>query len=142
MRRFLLDSSLCVSCLRRKPWALTALEVVVPSVVCVSAVTVGELMLGTHLSGARERERAKVDAFLLPLAVLPFGREEALLWADLEAMLRNQGNRIEAEDGMIAATALAHGLTLVSGNRKHFERVKALKIVDWEKQPPRAAPTT
>lgn len=138
MRRYLLDSNFCISCLRRKPWALEALGSVTPAELAVPALTVGELVLGTHLSGAQERERAKVDAFLLPFDVLAFGRDEALEWAALEAVLRKQGNRLEAEDGMIAATALAHRLTLVTGNRKHFERVPGLKLVDWEQQPPKA----
>ena len=39
---------------------------------------------------------------------------------------------------MIAATALALGMTLVSGNTKHFARVKGLKVVDWEYTPSKA----
>jgi predicted nucleic acid-binding protein len=36
----------------------------------------------------------------------------------------------------IAATALALGTTLVTGNAKHFSRIKGLKMVDWESNPP------
>ncbi len=132
MTRFLLDTSFCVACLRRKPWALAALASLSPGSVAVSAITVGELVLGCHLSQAAERERAKVEAFLDPIPRLPFGEAEAVRWAELEAVLRTQGNRIEAEDGMIAATALAAGMTLVSGNLEHFRRVEDLSVVDWE----------
>ena len=38
---------------------------------------------------------------------------------------------------MIAATALALGMTLVSGNIKHFGRVNGLKVADWEQHPPK-----
>jgi tRNA(fMet)-specific endonuclease VapC len=138
MTRFLLDSNVCIACLRRKPWAIKVLESVSLNSVAVSSLSVGELVLGTHLSEDPSRELAKVEAFLRPIQVLPFGWDEAIQWANLDARLRKQGNRIEAEDAMIAATAMALGMTLVSGNTKHFDRVKGLKVVDWEHHPPKA----
>lgn len=137
MVRFLLDSNFCIACLRRKPWALQALGRVPPASVGVSTITLGELVLGTHLSVEPVRELARVEAFLRPIPVHGFGREEALQWANLDAKLRKQGNRIEAEDAMIAGTAMALGMTLITGNIKHFERVKGLKVVDWEQHPPK-----
>jgi tRNA(fMet)-specific endonuclease VapC len=138
MTRFLLDSSFCIACLRRKPWALQVLGSVPLASVAVSSLTVGEMVLGANLSDHPSRELANVEAFLRPIQVLPFGRDEAFQRAGIEAQLRKQGNRIEAEDAMIAATALALGMILVSGNTKHFGRVKGLKIVDWEQHPPKA----
>jgi tRNA(fMet)-specific endonuclease VapC len=138
MTRFLLDSNFCIACLRRKPWALEALGHVQLLSVAVSSITVGELLLGTHLAEDPSREAAKVESFLRPIQVIPFGREEASRWAKLEASLRKQGNRIETEDAIIAATAMASAMTLVTGNAKHFGRVKGLKTVDWELQPPPA----
>lgn len=137
MTRFLLDSNFCIACLRRKPWALLVLGSVPLASVAVSSLTVGELALGAHLSEVPAREQAKVEAFLRPIQVLPFGREEAYRWASLDALLRRKGNRIETEDALIAATALVHGMTVVTSNSKHFERVKGLKVVDWEKHPPK-----
>jgi len=136
MAGFLLDSNFCIACLRRKPWALQALSAVPLNTVAISSITFGELLLGTHLSANPSGERTIVEAFLRPLPVLPFGRDEAAQWAKLDSALRRQGNRIETEDAIIAATALAHGMALVSGNTKHFARVKGLKLVDWESRPP------
>jgi tRNA(fMet)-specific endonuclease VapC len=137
MTRYLLDSNVCIACLRRKPWALKALGNVTPASVAVSAVTLGELMVGVHLAAAPGSELDKVKAFLRPIEVLPFGQDEAGQWALLDASHRRQGNRIEAEDGMIAATALAQDMTLVTGNTRHLGRVKGLKLVDWERHPPK-----
>jgi tRNA(fMet)-specific endonuclease VapC len=120
-----------------KPRALRALSSVPLASVAVSSLTVGELALGAHLSEDPAREQTKVEAFLGPIQALPFGREEAYRWAGLDARLRKQGNRIETEDAMIAATALVQGMTVVTGNTRHFERVKGLKVVDWEGRPPR-----
>jgi tRNA(fMet)-specific endonuclease VapC len=136
MTRFLLDSNFCIACVRRKPWALQVLASVPLASVAISTITLGELVLGTHLADEPKRELAKVESFLRPIQVLPFGRDEAVQWAALDARLRKQGNRIETEDAIIAATALALGMTLVTGNAKHFGRVKGLKMVDWELNPP------
>lgn len=137
MPRFILDSNFCIACLRRKPWALQSLSSVPLASVAVSTLTVGELVLGTHLSNHPEQELAKVEAFLRPIQTIPFGVEESYQWANLDAQLRKQGNRIETEDAIIAATAKTHAMTLVTGNTKHFDRVKGLKVVDWEQQPPK-----
>jgi len=136
MTRFLLDSNFCIACLRRKPWALQALGSVPLASVGVSAMTLGEFALGCRLAKEPAIEQARVEAFLQPIQVLPFGPEEALAWAALDARLRREGNRIETEDAIIAATALALGMTLVTGNTRHFARIKGLKIVDWEQSPP------
>ncbi len=137
MLRYLLDSNVCIACLRRKPWALKALGNVTPASVAVSAVTLGELMIGVHLAVEPGLEGDKVKAFLRPIQVLPFGQDEACQWALLDASHRRQGHRIEAEDGMIAATALVQERTLVTGNTRHLGRVKGLKLVDWEQHPPK-----
>jgi len=138
MPRFLLDSNFCIACLRRKSWALHALGRIQLASVAVSAMTVGELLLGAQLAEDPDREGAKVASFLRPIQVLPFGREEASRWAKLDAALRRQRNRIETEDAIIAATALASARTLVTGNARHFGRVEGLETVDWEVRPPAA----
>ena len=140
MAGFLLDSNFCIACLRRKPWALQALASVPLNSVAISSMTFGELVLGSQLASSPAAELAKTEAFLRPIPALPFGRAEATQWAKIDGALRKQGNRIETEDAIIAATALAQGMTLVSGNTKHFLRVKGLKLVDWEIKPPTQLP--
>jgi len=138
MPRFLLDTNFCVHFIRRREWARIALAKLQTTDVAVSAVTVGELYEGAHRSESIIKETEKVEAFLKPIGIIPLDREEAIQWGLIEAALRKAGNAIEAEDGMIAATAQVHRLTLVSGNTKHFERVKGLKVIDWEQHPPRS----
>jgi tRNA(fMet)-specific endonuclease VapC len=138
MPSFLLDTNFCVHFIRGRAWARLALARVQVQDVAISAVTVGELHEGAHRSDAPARELDRAETFLRPFVILPLGREEAMAWGLIEARLRMGGNPIEAEDGMIAATAQQHDLTLVTGNHKHFERVKGLRVVDWEKHPPKA----
>jgi tRNA(fMet)-specific endonuclease VapC len=137
MTSFLLDTNFCIHFIRGRAWARSALARVQVLDVAISAVTVGELYEGAHRSDAPSKELAKAEAFLKPFEVIPLGREEAMEWGLIEARLRKEGNPIEAEDSMIAATAHRHGLTLITGNIKHFARVKGLKVVDWEENPPK-----
>jgi predicted nucleic acid-binding protein len=138
MTSFLLDTNFCIHFIRGRAWARSALARVQVLDVAISAVTVGELHEGAHRANFPTKEMAKTEVFLKPFEVIPLGREEAMEWGLIEARLRKEGNPIEAEDSMIAATAHKHGLTLVTGNIKHFARVKGLKVVDWEQHPPKA----
>jgi tRNA(fMet)-specific endonuclease VapC len=136
MVAFLLDTNFCIHFIRGKAWARLALSKVQVPDVAVSAVTVGELFEGAHRSEQTEKEIRKAEAFLAPIEVIPFGREEAKVWGLVEASLRKQGKPIEAEDSIIAATAIRNDLTLVTGNTKHFDRIDGLRLIDWEKKPP------
>ena len=136
MPSFLLDTNFCIHFIRGKAWARLALSKVQASDVAVSAVTVGELFEGAHRSDRTAQEIKKAEAFLNPIEVIPFGREEAKVWGLVEANLRKQGKPIEAEDSLIAATAIRNDFNLVTGNTKHFDRIDGLKLIDWEKKPP------
>ena len=105
--------------------------------IAVSVVTVEESLRGRlailarHSAGeARERAYAK-----LMETVRFFGSIQVVLFdARCEQQyqaLRSQRVRIGAQDLRIAATALAHGLTLATRNRRDFARVPGLSIEDW-----------
>ena len=133
---FLLDSDFCIDWLRRKPYARQALCLLRPTDVAVSAVTVGELLAGAFGALKPDLEARKVQAFLEPIPVLPYGRPEATHFARVTACLRQQGQLIGAADAMIAATALAHRYTVVTRNLKHFSKVDNLKVANWDVNPP------
>ncbi len=137
MTSFLFDTNFCIHFLRGKAWARSALAKVNVLEASLSVITLGELYEGAHRSSSPIKELAKVEAFFEPFRILPFGRDEAKVWGLIEARLRRDGLAIEAEDSMIAATAQWNGLTLVTGNIKHFARVRGLKVVDWEAHPPK-----
>ncbi len=62
--------------------------------------------------------------------MLPVTEEIAAVFARVRAGLREQGNLIADLDLLIAATAIAYDLTLLTRNRRHFERVPGLSIYD------------
>lgn len=93
-----------------------------------SAVVLAELFEGAHLSGS-SRHRENIEREVLPrLAVLPFDVGAARVFGRVSAALQARGRPLPDADVQIASTALYHGLTLVTGNVRHFERVPGLDL--------------
>lgn len=63
---------------------------------------------------------------------MPFDEAAAVIYGDIRAYLDKQGTPIGGNDLLIAATALAGELILVTRNIREFERVPGLKLEDWE----------
>ncbi len=62
--------------------------------------------------------------------VLPLP-EEADGYGQIKANLQQKGELIDEFDMLIGGHALAEGLTVVTDNVKHFERIPGLKIENW-----------
>lgn len=135
---YLLDTCFCIDFMRGKEYARQAMARVKPSEVAISAVTLGEMFIGAYGATLPEKESDKVRAFAATVPVLPFGSMEAHTWGTIQALLRKTGQLIGDADAMIAATAAAHQLTVVTSNAKHMARVKDLKVTDWQEKLPRA----
>lgn len=128
--RYLLDTDTISFALRGQGRVGEALRRRSPSEVCTSSVVAGELELGIARRGSRKLRR-ELDALYSGLEVIPYDLEAARRYGRLAAVLLDQGVPIGVEDTMVAAHALSLGLTLVTHNRKHFDRVKGLRVVDW-----------
>jgi predicted nucleic acid-binding protein len=89
-----------------------------------TAITAFEIQSGAHST----RQRKAVDMLLEAVTILPFGPKEAQIGADIHRELESQGQPIGMADSMIAAVCIANQGVLLTRNRKHFERVKALKL--------------
>lgn len=128
--RFLLDTDTISFALRGQGGVADALRHRSPSEVCTSSVVAGELELGVARRGSRKLRR-ELDGLYSGLEVLPYDLDAARRYGRLAAVLLDEGVPIGVEDTMVAAHALSCGLTLVTHNRKHFERVKGLRLEDW-----------
>ena len=94
-----------------------------------SAVVVGELYTGAYRSPAAARWLRRIDEAVLPtLTVLAFDAAVSRVYGKVQARLFRAGTPIGDADAQIAATALAHGLTLVTANVRHYERVDGLPL--------------
>jgi tRNA(fMet)-specific endonuclease VapC len=100
----------------------------------VSVITASELLHGVHRAAQadqRARRAAFVEGLLQRLPVLDVdlatARAHARTWADLAAA----GERIGPHDLWLAATCIAHGLTLITANVREFARVPGLRLESW-----------
>ena len=66
--------------------------------------------------------------FLSDYPALPLTDPIMTIFARTRADLRSRGMRIPDLDLLIAATAIEHGLTLLTRNRRHFDRVPGLRL--------------
>ncbi|MBU2499678.1 MAG: type II toxin-antitoxin system VapC family toxin [Proteobacteria bacterium] len=94
-----------------------------------SAVVIGELYKGAYRSKARERHLANIEQRILPaVTVLPYDIGTAKVFGRIRAHLEKAGAILPDADLQVAATALRHGLELVTGNLDHFRRIDGLKL--------------
>jgi len=65
------------------------------------------------------------------LTILPFDRETAVVYGKLRAALERKGRPRFEPDLQIASIALRHGLTIVTGNVRHFSGIPGLRVENW-----------
>jgi len=108
----LLDTSVFIAAESGRAIATEAL----PETSAISVVTLAELQAGVLVAtttSARARRLATLDA-MADLEVLPIDEAGALAWACIRAALVEAGRRLNLNDAWIAATALAHGIPVVT----------------------------
>ena len=101
-----------------------------PSSICISSVTLAELRFGADTRRSRKLHRL-MDTFSNSVAVASFDRMAADRYGSVAAALLRHGTPIGGFDTLIAAHALALGLTLVTNNTRHFARVPSLATENW-----------
>ena len=134
---YLLDTNACIRVLNGSSAPLVArLRRQAPSEIGISSVTRAELLYGARRSARVAENLRLLAAFFAPLVSLPFEDACAEQYGALRASLSAAGKPIGPNDLLIAATALAHNLTLVTHNLREFSRVTGLKVEDWERAEP------
>ena len=111
---------------------LNRLRALSPDDVAVCVVTEAELEYGAMASRDPARSRRSVEAFLAPIARLPFDSAAATHHAEIRFALKSRP--IGERDLIIAAVAMTHGATVVTHNAREFRRVKGLPVEDWVEQ--------
>jgi len=87
------------------------------------------------VSGLKHRDAQKQLELFLAFAsnntVLPLTEQSVTISSEIYADLRSLGMPIDDIDILIAGTAIANDMVIVTHNRKHFDRIKALEVDDW-----------
>lgn len=127
--RWLLDTDILIDVLRNRGTARSQLSAQSPADCKVSSVAVAELAYGAR--SARDSLRADLAwrALLEPMEVIAFDAAAAEWHAEVRAALRP--SPIGERDLIVAATALAHHLTVVTRNTREFGRVPGLQVEVW-----------
>jgi tRNA(fMet)-specific endonuclease VapC len=102
-----------------------------PGEIALPAVAAYEVWVGVLGSQNAKRRQAEYEQFLSVVGILPFDAVAGRRAADLRIALERKGEAIGPMDTLIAATALAHGATLVTRNVREFGRVPSLTVVNW-----------
>ena len=131
--RYLLDTNVCIEILRGRHAVLKArLDQIQFDDLALSSVVWAELHFGAQLAGNPAREAERVNHAFGKWLRLPFDDAPAEIYARIRTQLHRSGSQIGANDLLIAATALAHDLILVTHNTGEFSRVPGLQIEDWQ----------
>lgn len=94
-----------------------------------SAVVVGELYKGAYRSTEQEKHITNIENRILPsVTVLPYDLGCAKAFGKIRGYLEDTGIILPDADIQIAATAIYHGLELVTGNLRHFRRIEKLRL--------------
>jgi tRNA(fMet)-specific endonuclease VapC len=131
MLRYMLDTNLCIRVLRDRPQGLRERFNVEAASLCISTVTLAELLYGAEKSQRPVETRHEVERFAARLEVLPFDADAAAHYANIRADLERKGQVIGAYDMMIAGHARSRGLVVITGNLREFTRVEGLRSEDW-----------
>jgi tRNA(fMet)-specific endonuclease VapC len=129
--RYLLDTNI-VADLVRTPQGVVAARIAREGedTVCTSIVVAGELRFGAAKRGFAPLA-ARVEAILAAMAIVALEEPADRRYGELRWHLERSGTPIGPNDMLIAAHALALGLTLVTANVREFSRVSGLAVENW-----------
>lgn len=131
MLRYLLDTTICIDVIKRRPESLLERFNENASHLAISAITLAELLHGAEKSSQPQRTLSVVEDFCSRLDVLYYGAKAAQHYGQIRSALERRGTPIGVSDLHIAAHARSEGLTLVSNNLREFERVEGLLYENW-----------
>lgn len=103
----------------------------------LSVLTMGEIAKGIALLASGRKKKA-LSSWLNGLEsnygdrILGIDMDTARLWGELTARAAKTGEIIPAVDGLLAATAIQHGLRVMTRNTRHFEASGAIIVDPWQ----------
>jgi tRNA(fMet)-specific endonuclease VapC len=131
---YLLDTNIVSHYFRGHPGVLRRLKEASRHEVFISAITTMEIEYGFSLNAeSRQRNAHLLERLLEEIQIVGFLSQDAFLAGKIRADLEAKGESIGDFDEMLAATAIAQDLVMVTNNTKHFVRISGLRLEDWTK---------
>ena len=131
MLKYMLDTNIVIYVIKRRPVELLEVFNRHAGQMCISSITLAELLHGVEKSEMPDHNLKQIEDFISRLEVLEYGGKAAAHYGEIRADLERKGTPIGVNDLHIAGHARSEGLTLVSNNLCEFERVDALRLVNW-----------
>ena len=130
---YLFDTDQVIDALADHPQVRGLIEHLRSQGVAMSLISYMEAYQGVLADRSTVHVSAKFDELLGVLEIVPFSTATARICANLRADLTARGRRVRprALDLMTAATALEHGLTLVTRNTADFADIPGLRLYAW-----------
>ena len=132
---FMLDANVIITVMNGRSLVLAnrlKAEIRAGSTIQIPSIVMFELRYGIAKSVHAEKSRTAMSHFLAGgMKVTPFEDDDAEHACDIRAGLNAKGTPIGPYDILIAAQARSRGAVLVTANRREFDRVPGLQVVDW-----------
>ena len=131
MLKYMLDTNIAIYVIKRRPIDWLAVFNSHAGQMCISSISMAELLHGVEKSSKPDHNLRQVEDFASRLEVLEYGSKAAAHYGEIRADLERKGSVIGINDLHIAGHARSEGLTLVSNNLREFERVEGLRLMNW-----------
>ena len=127
---YLIDTDWVINWLHGVQRVMTRVEQLMPDGISISPLSLAELYDGILGDADPAHSEGELLAFLARgITTVEVDLETCRVFARERRRLRAAGNLIPDFDLMIGATAVRHDLTLLSNNRRHFQRIAGLTII-------------
>ena len=131
MLKYMIDTNIAIYTLKNRPAKVRAAFKKHSGEMCLSSVSLGELIYSAEKSAQVESNLAVIEGLAARLKLESFDAQAAMHFGQLRAELSRSGKLIGPYDMMIAGHARALGLILVTNNRREFDRVPGLRVKNW-----------
>lgn len=126
---YLVDTDWIILHFRGNNRVARRVEEFIPDGIGISVVSMGELYEGVYKASDPASHERDLRVILSEIAVIDIDDETCRIFGRERGRLRAANDLIGDTDLWIGATAMRHGLTLLTNNRQHFERLPGLRIV-------------
>jgi tRNA(fMet)-specific endonuclease VapC len=131
MLKFMLDTNIVIYVIKRRPVELLDVFNRHAGQMCISSITLAELLHGVEKGSMPDQNLHNVEDFISRIEVLEYGSKAAAHYGEIRTDLERKGLTIGVNDLHIAGHARSEGLTLVTNNLREFERVNGLRTTNW-----------
>lgn len=130
MKKYLLDTNICIHFLGNEYNIKEKIEKAGLENCLVSEITIAELKFGAENSQNKEKNRKTIDEFVKRFSIIPI-YNSLDIYATEKARLRKKGKSLDDFDLLIGATAISNNFILVTRNVLDFDRMDGIEIKNW-----------